>query len=97
VNLKPLILLSLLSGCAEFPALEGTIDAAAMNAPYPQLIPLDPLLAQVGGLASATAASVGLGGRVAALAARAAALRGPVIEPATRARMRAGIASAALQ
>jgi hypothetical protein len=40
------IILVLLAACADFPALEGTIEPAALTAPYPALVPLGPILAQ---------------------------------------------------
>ncbi|MCG3268878.1 hypothetical protein [Yoonia sp. I 8.24] len=58
-----------LIGCAEFPALDGTISDAARAAPYPTLTQLPQ---------STTIESVvdaGLSARVAALQARAARLR----------------------
>ena len=83
-------------GCTQFPALDGTIDAAARAAPIPALQPLAPLLAQADATqanSQITAASVAaLDDRIAALRARAAGLRGPVIERATLARMRRGVA-----
>ena len=44
VRLMRLILpfLLMLSACATFPALEGTISDAARQAPYPKLTPLPP-------------------------------------------------------
>ncbi|WP_281983330.1 hypothetical protein [Thalassorhabdomicrobium marinisediminis] len=81
-----------LAACAEFPALEGRVSPAVANAPPPELVPLGPLLARADaaerGAATVPAA---LSGRIAALRARADRLRGPVIPPATRARMQRGI------
>ncbi len=91
MRLIPLIVISALSGCAAFPLLDTRIDPAAAAAPYPALIPLGPLLTQAGTGGVAPLASAGLSGRLSALAARAAALRGPVIDSATRARMQEGV------
>ncbi len=84
--------LASLASCAEFPALEGTISPEQANAPYPALVPLTPLIAQVGASQSgAENTQSELAPRVAALRARAADLRGPVIPPAERARMLRGV------
>lgn len=94
-NLACLICLFVLTACTEFPALEGTIAPAQANAPYPDLVPLAPLIAQAnaGSAAqdSAQNAQAALDPRLAALRARAARLRGPVIPPAQAARMRRGV------
>ncbi|PJI92467.1 hypothetical protein BC777_1318 [Yoonia maricola] len=64
-----LITLLLLSACATFPALEGTISDAAREAPYPDLTPLPALPAASGDPEAA------LQTRVDALQARAARIR----------------------
>ena len=91
---RPLFLsLMLLAGCADAPSLDGRISA-----PYPQLQPLAPLLAQAALPGRITPAStVQMDGSTAGLRARAAALRGPVVDAATRARMQRAIARAALR
>jgi hypothetical protein len=73
-------LLMALSACAEFPALDAAESDAAARAPYPALVPLGPLL-DVGPAEEEgpDAIVAGLTGRAAALAARADALRAPVI------------------
>lgn len=101
MNVKPLILFVLLAGCADFPALDRAVPAEATRGAYPKLLPLDAILTQSDALQSAgrlTPAVVGdVLTRAQALRARAARLRGPVIDAATRARMRAGIDITALQ
>ena len=95
--IRPLLLCLALAGCAEAPSLDGRISAAAAAAPYPVLQPLAPLLAQAaqpGRITPQTPRQ--LEGGAAALRARAAALRGPVVDAATRARMQAAAARAAL-
>ncbi|WP_373636704.1 hypothetical protein [Yoonia sp. BS5-3] len=59
----------LLSACAEFPALEGTISDAARDAPYPTLQPLPE------NYVGLPVADDPLSARIAALQARAARLR----------------------
>lgn len=101
MRLIQIIVLIALVACTPRPQLNGTIDAAARNAPYPVLVPLAPLLAQADAAAATsqiTPASVAdFDARIAALHARAIRLRGPVISAATRARMRAGINTSALR
>ena len=96
---RPLCLLVLmLGGCADAPSLDGRISPAAAAAPYPVLQPLGPLLAQAAVPGQITAASIAqMDGGTAQLRARAAALRGPVVDAATRARMQSAIARAALR
>jgi len=85
-----------LAACAEIPALEDRIDATARNAPYPTLINIDPLLAQAGQTASGTAITQDMTARIAALRARANALRGPIIPASLRNRMARGVDTSAL-
>ncbi|MFV2038470.1 MAG: hypothetical protein ACC646_12850 [Paracoccaceae bacterium] len=88
----------LLAGCAQFPDLDGRISESARNAPFPALINLDALLsAAYDGGDAAAAASATLSAQVAALRTRAAALRGPVVDRRTRARMAAAARRAVAQ
>jgi len=64
-----LLLPLLVSACASFPALEGTISDAARQAPYPTLTALPPAPASTVGMDAALEA------RIAALQARAARIR----------------------
>ena len=93
---RPLCLcLLLLGGCADAPSLDGRISAAAAAAPYPEL---QPLLARAAAPGQITPASVPqMNGSAAGLSTRAAALRGPVVDAVTRARMKRAIARAALR
>lgn len=75
-----------LSACASFPELDARLDAADRNAPWPELVPTSQLIAAAGA-PGAPAASADLAARIAALDARAAALRGPVIDPAEAVRL----------
>ena len=96
---RPLCLcLLLLGGCADAPTLDGRISATAAAAPYPELQPLAPLLARAAAPGQITPASVPqMNGSAAGLSTRAAALRGPVVDAVTRARMKRAIARAALR
>jgi len=93
--------LSLLLGlgaCAEFPSLDDRISATARDAPYPRLTNIDPLLAQASTPVPATnPVAQDINARIARLTQRANTLRGPIIEPATLARMRRGVDRTALR
>jgi len=84
-----------LMGCAQFPELEGRVRPGAAAAPYPELVPLDPILAAVPPPAEqadrSAAAGEALSGRLARLEARAARLRGAVLSPEERRRLGAGV------
>ncbi len=80
-----LLSLLILTACAQFPEHDARLDDASLDAPYPALSSLDTLLAQADSAAFDPTAS--LEARVAALNARAAQLRAPVIEPRLRRRM----------
>lgn len=87
-TLPLLLALSLSPACTEFPALDGTVPPAQANGPYPDLVPLAPLVARAN-TSTGTLAEIeqSLTPRLAALRARADGLRGPVIPPAERERM----------
>ena len=53
--------------------MDGTVSAAARDAPFPRLVPLDPLLAEGGRPSRAEAAGIELRARGAALAGAAVA------------------------
>jgi hypothetical protein len=76
--------------CTQFPDLEHRTDAAALEAPFPDLIPLGGLLAAAPA-PSALVLAAPSADRLARLRARAARLRGPVIDRMTRIRMTRGI------
>ncbi|WP_421704384.1 hypothetical protein [Aliiroseovarius sp.] len=83
--------LGLAVGCSDAPRLDPTLSARARDAAYPDLVPLGPLLAGL----SAAQDDFGTGtltARAAALRARAARLRGDVVDAPARDRMRAAVA-----
>lgn len=91
---KSVILCIALAACAQVPDLGlATTDR---NTAFATLIPLGPLIAQADALANGQSPA-SADGRIAGLNARAAALRGAIIDPATRARMQAGVDTSALQ
>lgn len=81
-----------LAACAQFPELDGTVSPDLANAPFPDLVPLAPLFAQANTTArNAPEVASTLTPRLAALNARAARLRGPVLSAADRARLIRGV------
>lgn len=68
------------AGCAKIPALDETVDPAALRADYPVILPLDQVLAETQGRPATPDAADGLEARTDALRARAAALRGRPLE-----------------
>lgn len=82
--------LSLAGACATFPEL-GRLPTD-QTADLPRLLPMEQLLAQANATPRATdATGQGLAARAARLRNRAALMRGPVHDPATRARLSAAI------
>ncbi len=72
-----------LAACATFPEIDA-LPPAAPAAP-PVLVPIDTLLQAAEATAPPTAPA--LSARAARLKARAARLRGPILDPATQARL----------
>jgi hypothetical protein len=80
-----------LPACTQFPDLEQTVRDAARNGPYPDLVPLDGLQARLAASRFDAGTAPAIDARIAQLEARAARLRGSVIDDASRARMQAGV------
>lgn len=72
--MRPLLFLLALAACAEIPEVDAAMASRA-DAPPPQLLPGDVLLAQAGIVIGAEAAQASLQARAAALRARAARIR----------------------
>jgi hypothetical protein len=89
-----LIIVSAASGlaaCTQFPELEGSISAAARQAPYPTLLP-NALLGAVQPVADAPDIAETLTARAANLRARGDILRGAaIVDPQDRAAMIAAL------
>lgn len=90
-----------LAACTQFPELDNRIGTDPAGAGYPDLVPLTPLVARAHGAGSGAEgpqqAIADMAGRIAALEARAARLRGPVIPTPVRTRMLRGVSQGALQ
>lgn len=76
-----------LSACAQFPRIDAMPPVS--GGPPPELVPIAGLLAQADTPPSGRA--VPLPARAARLRARAALMRGPILDPATRDRLAAAI------
>lgn len=81
----------LLTGCTDFPDLEGRLTAADADQPYPALVPAETILAGAQDPAIQSDTQSSLDARVAALEQRAAALRDAGLDPEARARMQVGV------
>ena len=79
---------SLLAGCTQFPALDRTITPELEAAPYPDLVPIDPLLAKAtAGRIDPLRTEAALTGRAANLEARAARVSRTSAQSASAARV----------
>mgnify|MGYP005857443637 CR=1 FL=1 len=83
------VVLFALAGCSDPYPLAADLAASGAAAPYPALMPVEQITAQVPPPAADTAPTID--SRSARLRARAARLRGPVIDAATDDRMRRGV------
>lgn len=90
-RLLPCLLALALAACTPLPDIAARSEGPA--APPPALLPMDQLLAAAASPAVAEARGQSLSARAARLRARAALMRGPVHEPATRARLAAAISA----
>ena len=78
-----------LLGCVDAPELGGGVPERLKSAPYPGLLPLDQVLGHAPDVAVGTQdIQARLDARVARLRARAATLRGPVLDARARERLR---------
>ena len=89
--LVPFLTVLVLSACSSFPELDATVPAHMEQADFPRLVPVEPLLAASEEVQITPETESGLMARANALRARAARLRGPIVDHGTRARMRAGV------
>ena len=88
------VMLSLVPlGCGDIPALDQAVSPAAERADYPALVPLDGILDTTGDRIAGPDLEASLDRRLAALRARAAALRGPVMTETDKARLEVDIDS----
>ncbi|MCR9112900.1 MAG: hypothetical protein NXH84_06495 [Rhodobacteraceae bacterium] len=89
--IRPLWLVAcaaLLAGCSQFPELDDTVSGAARKAAYPDLVPVEVLRAGLPAQQITEDSSPALEARVDRLRARAARLRGTVIDAPTRQALR---------
>lgn len=87
-----------LAGCGGPPDFEGRISPAARAAPYPALVPTDPIVAAHGGPVDAAPLTTSLEARVSGLERKAGQIQdGPIIDAATLRRLEAARQAAAAQ
>ncbi|WP_297769698.1 hypothetical protein [uncultured Roseovarius sp.] len=96
MRLRPIIpllpfLCGIAAGCSELPPLEPGLDKAARNASYPDLVPAEQITERVPNDRINPDDQANLEKRGADLRARAARLKGGVIDTDTKSRMRAGV------
>lgn len=85
------VLAGAVSGCAQFPQLDARVSDTVRAQPFPDLVPLDGLHARLASGQITPDTGPAVEARVAHLKARAARLRGAVIDAPTRARIEAGV------
>lgn len=88
----PAVVALALTGCAAPPNVGRPMSDAVKRADYPRILPLDAVLAQRPDVAPAEEIAAPLASRASALRARAARLRGPIVDQSTRSRMRDALA-----
>ncbi|MGR3343458.1 MAG: hypothetical protein ACU0DI_09600 [Paracoccaceae bacterium] len=85
-------LLIVLAACGRFPDLDGAISDRVRNAEFPRFMPMDLLLGTAfAGAESSQAEGASLAARAARLRIRVEAMRRPVVDRRTRARMAAAL------
>lgn len=90
---RVLILTLSLTACTQFPQLDDVVGPDVVDAEFPNLVPIDPIInAPEGQGANRAVIQDNLLARLAALNARADALRGAVIDNRTRRRLENGVA-----
>lgn len=89
MRIPALFIVSLcLVGCVQFPEIDDATSETARTAPYPKLIPLDPIADILNGPGTAPVETEEtLEARVAGLRSRADRLRAPVLSANDRARL----------
>jgi hypothetical protein len=81
-----------LAACSQFPELDETPGLDLRNTPYPDLMPVETLRAQAPQANITPESQAALEDRITRLRARAARLKGTVVDGGTRARMSQGVA-----
>jgi hypothetical protein len=84
--------LVVLAGCVDVPELDRAVPAWVNDAPYPDLVPIGPdITERIPPKARAAEIGDNLSARRDRLLRHARALNGPVLDDATRARMKRGV------
>lgn len=80
-----------LPGCTRFPELDAVVSPAAARADYPELVPVERIMAATPEPRIAEDTADTIEARAAALRARAGRLRGAVIDDTARGRMQGDV------
>ena len=92
MRLSALAMILTLSACTQFPELDNAVSTSAQDAEFPDLVPVHGLLTQAEPQNGTPEDTINtLNARVAALRNRANRLRGTVVDPTTRRRMKNGV------
>jgi hypothetical protein len=92
MRLTALPLILTLTACTQFPELDNAVSPSAQDAEFPELVPVQGLLTQAEPQNGKPEDTINtLNARVAALRNRANRLRGTVVDPNTRKRMKNGV------
>ena len=75
------------AACTQLPLLDAAVSPEARNAPYPDLIPIEQIQGNVPTQLITTDTAPDIENRIVSLKARAARIRGSVIDDATRAQL----------
>jgi hypothetical protein len=92
-RIASLVTVLALAACTDFPALDAAVSRRPDPGPAPDLLPIDTLLSATAGARLDASDGAALAARAERLRARAALMRGPVLDPETRARLAAAIAA----
>ncbi len=86
-----LVFISVVSSCSDFPELDDAVDSDAHDARYPDLVPIEDIYAGIPEAQIDDETTMDVEARIARLKARAARLRGTVIDSHTRKRLKDGV------
>lgn len=89
--ISAVLFLATLAACTRFPDLDAAVTPGARTAGYPDLLPAEELRARVPEARLEEETPGSIEARIAGLRARAARLRGTVIDSESRSRMQSGI------
>ncbi|MEL6523134.1 MAG: hypothetical protein AAFQ66_19335 [Pseudomonadota bacterium] len=90
--LAALALVAPVAACGSFPTVEDSITPAGQAAPFPMIVDLDPLLAEVSETSTTPETAATVESRARRAQSRAAGLRRPVVSQTERERLEQAVA-----